>query len=241
MILKCDLHIHSCLSPCGSLGMSPSAIVRTALEKGLDVIAVADHNTALNSPAIEKLCRDTDLTPLFAIEVTSSEEFHSLCLFPTAQKAISFGHMLYDNLVSLPNNPEKFGDQVYVDENDNILGELDKYLTGGAVSLSSDCLLDLVHREGGLFIPAHIDRAAFSLTSQLGFVPPDPYDALEITTWPPPSGCGDIPLICNSDAHYPEDIGRRFFSLECESRKAEALFSAIREGCAIPSIKKNHH
>ncbi|MBB6481091.1 PHP domain-containing protein [Spirochaeta isovalerica] len=238
MILKCDLHIHSCLSPCGSLEMSPSEIVKTALEKGLDVIAVADHNTALNSPAIEKLCRGTALTPLFAIEATSSEEFHSLCLFPTAERAVSFGQMLYENLVSLPNNPEKFGDQVYVDENDNILGELEKYLTGGAVSFSSDRLLELVHREGGLFIPAHIDRAAFSLTSQLGFIPPDPYDALEITNWPPPEGVGNLPLICDSDAHYPEDMGKRFFYLESPDKTAEAILLAIKQGRTRLSIAK---
>jgi len=238
MILKCDLHIHSCLSPCGSLDMSPSEIVRIAGEQGLDVIAVADHNTALNGPAIEILCRRTNITPLFAIEVTSSEEFHSLCLFPTSDKAVTFGKLLYENLLSLPNNPGKFGDQVFVDEEDNILGELEKYLTGGAVNFPSDRLVEMVHSEGGLFIPAHIDRAAFSLTSQLGFIPPDPYDALEITVWPPIKGCENKPLICNSDAHYPEDIGKRFFLLESDNRTTDSIFRAIKEGRTTPSIKK---
>jgi len=237
MLLKCDLHIHSCLSPCGSLDMSPSQIVRIALEKELDVIALADHNSALNSIAFEVCCNKSGITPLFAIEATTSEEFHGLCLFQTCADAVEFGKMLYENLLSRSNIPEKFGDQVYVDENDNILGELDKYLTGGALSYSSDQLLTLVHSAGGLFIPAHIDRPAFSISSQLGFIPPDPYDALEITSYPPQLNTGSIPLISNSDAHYPEDIGKRFFYLESKSRKPEDIFDSIKEGKTTPSIK----
>lgn len=236
MILKCDLHIHSCLSPCGSLEMSPSMIVRTALEKRLDVIAIADHNTALNNPALEKLCIKSGILALFAIEVTSSEEFHSLCLFKNLDLAVSFGNMVYEKLLSLSNNPDKFGDQVYVDEQDNILGKLDKYLTGGAVEIPSEQLIELVHEKEGLFIPAHIDRAAFSLISQLGFIPADPYDALEITKWPPPKGCGNRPFISDSDAHYIEDIGKRYFLLDCETKTADSVFKAIRAGKTTPSI-----
>lgn len=238
MLLKCDLHIHSCLSPCGSLDMSPSEIVRIAGEKNLDVIAIADHNSALNAPALEKLCLTKNIVPLFAIEVTSSEEFHSLCLFRNSGTAVEFGNRLYTELQSAPNIPEKFGDQVYVDENDNILGELDKYLTGGAVPYSSDRLVRMVHDAGGLFIPAHIDRAAFSISSQLGFIPPDPYDALELTSFPAILNTGDLPLISNSDAHFPEDIGKRFFHLQSESRNPGDIFQAIRQGKTIPSIKK---
>lgn len=230
MRLKCDLHIHSCLSPCGSLEMSPSEIVSRAQEKGLDVIAIADHNSALNAPALKELCIGTELIPLFAIEVTSAEEFHSLCLFEKAEDAVDFGNILYEALLSRPNVPEKFGDQVYVDENDNILGELDKYLTGGAVPWSSDSLLNMVHQKGGLFIPAHIDRAAFSIGSQLGFIPPDPYDALEITTPNLSMKTDPYPLICNSDAHYPEDIGKRFFYLDSPTREAHDIFQALRQG-----------
>lgn len=230
MELKCDLHIHSCLSPCGSLEMSPSAIVNIALERGLDVIAIADHNSAANLPALEALCRDSPLTPLFAIEATSAEEFHSLCLFGDCSTAVKLGEELYEALLSRPNKPEKFGDQVYVDEDDNILGELEKYLTGGALPYSSDQLLKMVRERGGLFIPAHIDRAAFSISSQLGFIPPDPYDAMEVTKLSHDLETGEIPLICNSDAHYPEDIARRFFILESAGRRPEDILTAIKEG-----------
>jgi predicted metal-dependent phosphoesterase TrpH len=193
--------------------MSPSEIVRIAEERGLDVIALTDHNCALNIPAFEKACLRRGITALFGIEATTSEEFHCLCLFRAADQALTFGKKLYDNLQSRSNIPEKFGDQVYVDEDDNILGEVNKYLTGGALTYSSDILMKLVHSAEGLFIPAHIDRAAFSVSSQLGFLPPDPYDALEITTYPPPLNTKNLPLISCSDSHYPEDIGKRFFYL----------------------------
>lgn len=236
MLLKCDLHIHSCLSPCGSLDMSPSKIAETAVKLGLQVIAVADHNTAKNAPALEKACRGKPLIPLFAIEATTSEEFHALCLFPEADTALRFGDFLYSELRSGTNIPSKFGDQVYVDDEENILGELDKYLTGGALPFSSDILLSLVHSEGGLFIPAHMDRAAFSITSQLGFLPPDPYDALEITLWPPSMKTGKIPLISNSDAHFTEDMGKRWFNLECEGTSPGEIMEAIKKGKTSPSI-----
>ena len=42
---KADLHIHTVLSPCGDLEMSPTAIVDRALSRGLDMIAISDHNT----------------------------------------------------------------------------------------------------------------------------------------------------------------------------------------------------
>lgn len=210
--------------------MSPSEIVRIASEKGLDVIAVADHNCALNLPALEALCIGTTLTPLFAIEATSSEEFHSLCLFSDCTTAVQLGEELYDALLSRSNIPEKFGDQVYVDEHDNILGELDKYLTGGALPFSSDQLLKMVHERGGLFIPAHIDRAAFSISSQLGFIPPDPYDAMEVTKFPIDLKTGNIPLLCSSDAHYPEDIAKRFFTLESAGNRPDDIIRAIKAG-----------
>ncbi len=230
MILKCDLHIHSCLSPCGSLEMSPKHIAEIAVEKGLDLIALTDHNCALNSPAFEKACSKAGITPLFGIEATTSEEFHSLCLFGSVTEAVNFSDELYEKLLSVPNKPEIYGDQVIVDENDNILGEVGKYLTGGALAISSDQLLKQVINAGGLFIPAHIDRAVFSLASQLGFLPPDPYSALEIISYPPPFNTGNIPLITSSDAHYPEDIGKRYFLLESESKSFRSIKEAIFNG-----------
>jgi hypothetical protein len=209
--------------------MSPAAIANKAFEKGLDSAAITDHNSALNCRAFETCCRKLNILPLFGIEVTSIEESHILCLFETVEQAEELGSFIYEILPDIPNNPEKFGDQVFVDENENILGEVEKYLVSAAeISLDELCLK--VHQLSGLFIPAHIDKPVFSIPSQLGFLPEMKYDALETTTLPCPIETGNHPLIQNSDAHYLDDIGKSFTIYKTESFSFSALKDAIRQG-----------
>jgi len=229
MTVRGDLHIHSCLSPCGDLSMSPSAIVRVARERGLDLIALADHNTALNLPAFKAGCLKEGLACVFGLEVTTREEAHILTLFETPEAALDLGGFLYPLLPPVPNRPEKTGDQVYVDESEVILGEVELYL-GTAAEISLERLLEEVRRRGGLFIPAHIDKPVFSIPSQLGFLPPLDYDALESVSLPCPVETGRTPVIRNSDAHYLEDIGKRSTLYEMEEPGFAGLAAALREG-----------
>ena len=46
-----DLHIHSCLSPCGEEDMTPCNIAGMGYLNGLRIMALTDHNTAKNCPA----------------------------------------------------------------------------------------------------------------------------------------------------------------------------------------------
>ena len=131
MQVRCDLHIHSCLSPCGDLEMSPKQIALEAKKKGLDVIALTDHNSALNSMAFRSACNSVGIFAIYGVEITSSEEVHVLALFKNPESAIKIGEKVYKSLVSIKNDPEKWGDQVYLDDDENILGEVEKYLTGG--------------------------------------------------------------------------------------------------------------
>lgn len=170
--------------------MSPSVIARTAKERGLQMAALCDHNTALNTPAFAAACAAEGLTGIYGMEATTREEAHILCLFETPEAALSLGEFIYELLPEIPNDPEKMGDQVYVDAEENILGEVEKVLMSGA-DISLEALLEEVHRRGGLFIPAHIDRPVFSIPSQLGFLPP-----LITTPWnrsasPAPSPSGE--------------------------------------------------
>lgn len=218
MNLCCDLHIHSCLSPCGDLSMSPSKIARVLSNRGVHIAALTDHNTSLNCPAFDAVCRSHGIIPLFGMEAQTSEEIHALCLFGVLDDALQFSRFVYDLLPDIHNNPEKTGDQVYVDENEDILGEVDKYLIT-SLPLSLKETADWVHQAGGLFIPAHVDRPAFSMTSQLGFVVDGPWDALEVVKMPGAGAAGSevntlgYPLTQSSDAHYPEHIARRSFVL----------------------------
>ncbi|MDR2070877.1 MAG: PHP domain-containing protein, partial [Treponema sp.] len=128
MALLTDLHNHSCLSPCGSLELSPRVLLEIAVAKGVKVMALTDHNSSLNCPAFSRLAPQYGVVPLYGMEATTQEEIHVLCLFTLLEAALSFGEYAYSILIPFPNDPEKTGDQVYVDEDDNIEGEVEYFL-----------------------------------------------------------------------------------------------------------------
>jgi hypothetical protein len=216
--LLTDLHNHSCLSPCGSLELSPRRILEIASAKKLKVMALTDHNSSLNCPAFAKLCPEFGIIPIFGMEATTSEEIHVLCLFTSLEASLAFGEFAYSILTPFLNNPEKTGDQVYVDEEDNIEGEVEYYLVN-PLDMSIDDIGGKAAGYGGIVIPAHVDRAAFSMTSQLGVIVKGPWTALECVSIPPvfngqPLDTMGYPLTTSSDAHYPEHVVRRPFQLD---------------------------
>lgn len=238
MIVRADLHLHSCLSPCGDLSMSPRAIVAALSTLGIDLAAITDHNSSLNAPAFAHACHEADITPLFGIEAQSREECHILCLFADTDTVRILSDEIYNAMPPIMNIPEKMGDQVFVDEEENILGEVDKYLVTSA-DFSLEELAARVKELGGLVIPAHVDRPSFSLTSQLGLVTDGPWDALEVVKMPGSPGSNSTidtrgyPLITSSDAHFPEHIGRRAFELDIDDmplcdKNGKADISVIR-------------
>ncbi len=212
--IRADLHIHSCLSPCGSLEMSPSRIVQEALKQKLDLIAVTDHNTALNLPTLDRLCQKIGLNCLYGMEITTSEEIHLLAYFTDIGAALEFNSFIYAHLPNTLNQPDISGDQVVVDEDENIIDEVEKYL-GNASDFNLTTLINAIHDAQGYCVPAHITHPHFSLVSQLGWVPTEQYDALELSAYyflnkPDTKLPTTYPFITGSDAHYPEDIGRNY-------------------------------
>ena len=218
MSLLADFHNHSCLSPCGSLDLYPRALADLAQGRGIRVLALTDHNSSLNCPAFAKLCPPRNILPIFGMEATTQEEIHVLCLFTSLEASLEFSEYAYGILLPFKNDPDKTGDQVYVDEEDNIEGEVEYYLTN-PIDLTVDNIGAKVSEYGGIVIPAHVDRPAFSVTSQLGVIVPGPWAALECTRLPPsmnrqPLDTLGYPLITSSDAHFPEYVGRRPFELD---------------------------
>jgi hypothetical protein len=199
--------------------MSPKTITRLLAENGVTLAALTDHNTALNCPAFGAACAECGITPLFGIEAQGREECHMLCLFAELEPALKLGEKLYELMPPVMNIPEKMGDQVYVDENEDIIGEVDKYLITSA-DIGLEDLAVLVIDLGGIVIPAHVDRPSFSLTSQLGFIVDGPWSALEVVRMPDRQtnatslDTRNYPLITSSDAHFPEHVGRRAFELD---------------------------
>ncbi|MDR0553687.1 MAG: PHP domain-containing protein [Treponema sp.] len=218
MPLLADFHNHSCLSPCGSLDLSPRALTAIAAAKGVKALALTDHNSSLNCPAFAKLCPRAGIIPLFGMEATTAEEIHTLCLFTELNAALAFGDDAYRLIMPFPNDPEKTGDQVYVDEDDAILGEVEYFLPS-ALELSVEDIGKRVAEYGGIVIPAHVDRPAFSMTSQLGVVVPGPWAAIECVRLPPPVDTLGFPLTTSSDAHYPEHVARRPFLLDIDAEE----------------------
>jgi PHP family Zn ribbon phosphoesterase len=206
--------------------MSPTAIVQRALQVGLNAIAISDHNCAFNLPAFSSVCRRYGIECLFGLEITTIEEAHMLCLFDHLDAAMELGERVYESLPDIANRPERFGDQPIVDENDVVLGFADKFLIS-ASSFGVGALLETVHALGGLFVPAHIDRAVFGIISQLGFLPEEDFDAVELTAHGKSSLARHYPILRNSDSHQLSAIGTGFSEFEVESLSVSDIRGAL--------------
>jgi hypothetical protein len=224
-----DLHIHSLLSPCGEEEMTPNNIVNMALIKELDFIAVTDHNTAKNLPAVmavaKEMAKETEkgLCILPGIEVTTKEEAHILAYLPTLEAAMELDQIIYQHLPDVMNEKALFGPQTIMDENDQIIGEVDKLLIS-ATDIGVDQLFKIVTDLGGILVPAHIDRKSYSLISSLGFIP------LELDVKETFENVKknfrffkDYQFIHGSDAHQLEDMAEREFFLELPDMRRQTL------------------
>jgi len=231
---KADLHIHTVLSPCGDLEMSPTAIVDRALARGLDMIAISAHNTTRQVKVTQRLGKQKGLFVLGGVEVTSQEETHCLCYFENDAQLDEFQQFLDAHLPPIPNDEERFGYQLVVDENDEIVGE-EPYHLLNAIDVDIDGIYDEVHRIGGLFVPAHINKGTTSLMSQLGFVPPDlRADALEINfritrdeIVKKFAYLKRFNFITDSDAHFIDNVGDVYNVIYMEHRSFAEFAMAL--------------
>ena len=233
-IFKADLHIHTCLSPCAELNMGPKTIVDQALQQGLDVIGISDHNSSENAPAVVRAAQDRNLTVLPGMEVTSKEEVHILAVFDTVDRALRLQEIVYEHLHG-ENNTEAFGLQVVVNEDHDVLG-FNNRLLAGATELSVEQVVDSICGLEGLAIAAHVDRETFGILGQLGFVPEElRLDALELSRntsleearrrFPEYAGYA---FVRSSDAHSATDIGKVWTSLLLYEPSTREIKKALR-------------
>ncbi|MBR2459973.1 MAG: PHP domain-containing protein [Clostridia bacterium] len=224
-LYRCDLHIHSCLSPCGDDDMTPANIVGMAMLNGLQVIALTDHNTTKNCPAFFKLAKGYGLIPVAGVELTTNEDVHAVCLFRDLETAMEFGRFIEGRRVQIKNNPDIFGRQIIMDENDEKSGE-EEFLLINAVNISLDEAHEEVARRGGVCFPAHIDRSSNGIIAMLGDFPPEPrFTAFELNDIASLEDClSRFPIIgerglvhvASSDAHYLTDISETGFGIELD-------------------------
>ncbi len=233
--IKADLHVHTCLSPCSCLDMSPREVVSAALRNGMDLIGVSDHNSAENVLAVKKAGSRNGLIVLGGMEVTSSEEAHLLVFFDDDDDLLAFQEFIYQHLAG-KNDAHAFGLQVIADDEDGVSGFCERLLIG-ATSLSAEALAAKAREAKGesLVIAAHVDREAFSIIGQLGFIPDTlALDAVEVSA-NSNSGevrkrfpdCGRYPVVTSSDAHVPGDIGRRYTSFTLEDGTVAEIKKAL--------------
>jgi len=239
MLVACDFHNHSCLSPCGSLEQSPAVLARLARERGLELVALTDHNSALNAPAFAECAERESIRALFGMEATSAEEVHVLCLFPEVRASLDFGEFIAGHLPRLRYDPAKLGDQVVVDADENVLDLPDLYF-GAALDLGFDELCVEAASRGALVVPAHIDRPMFGAISQLGFLPAGPFSAVEAVRPLSPGVSRGYTVITGSDAHYPEHVARRPFGLELPdgwNSRGTVDFESVRLALAAGRVR----
>lgn len=233
---KADLHIHSVLSPCGSLDMSPTAIFSHAKKMGIDIVAITDHNSMKNSVVYEKASKKYNLSYFYGVEIQTAEEIHLIALFDNGKDAMKFDKKLYKSLLPIKNNPDFFGDQVIIDENENILGFEETALINSSM-WSFDEAIKEVKKSGGFSFPAHVDATSFSVIAQLGFVPDNPdIFALGITKkcklnkflqkYP---SLKSYSFIKNSDAHYPNEVGTGYTEFYIENVGFNEIIYALQK------------
>lgn len=213
MKIAYDFHIHSCLSPCGDGDMTPQNIVNMAKIMGYDAIALTDHNTSGNCEAVMKAGKEVGITVIPGMELCSAEEVHIVCLFPDIEKAESFSDYVYSTLPPVKNKPQIFGEQIYMNENDEVTGVEEKLLiTASGVSCAK--AVSLVTEYGGICYPAHIDRSSFSILSNLGMIDESfGFNCAEIYDSSKESELkekhpylNELKIISDSDAHYLEKM-----------------------------------
>jgi len=219
---RADLHIHTALSPCGSEEMTPPAIVAVALARGLDLIAICDHNSAGNVKAVQQAAAGR-LGVLAGMEISTAEEVHLVGLFPDVAAAEQVSVIIREALFEADDHYYSFfGPQPLLDSDGTVIGTETRTLAL-ATSLQLGDAVRLIKSAGGLAVAAHVDRHSFSVYSQLGFFPMNAaFDAIEISRHLPRQApildeylALGLPITSSSDSHYLEDIGSGCTDLLC--------------------------
>lgn len=214
---RADIHVHTVLSPCGDLDMSPVRIIKEAKNKKLNIIGVTDHNSTLHAKSMVELGKKVGITVFPGVEITTREEIHCLAFFENIETTNLFQQYIEAHTVEIKNKPERFGHQLVVNEKEEIIDTIDHLLIMGLDTTINEVEKE-VHQLNGVFIPAHVDRPSTSIYSQIGFIPDDlEIDAIEYSANSTKESLlmkrkelASYCLITNSDAHFLNQLSNRY-------------------------------
>ncbi len=215
--------------------MSPRDLVSRARSLSLDWIAITDHNSMANCATYASVAKQAGLAFSWGVELQTSEEIHLLVYFDDPEAAQAFDAELYASLLPLDNDPDFFGDQVVIDENEQILRMENRALINSTLwDLTDAC--ETARSYGGFVVPAHVDAGTNSILSQLGMMPEEPvFDAFGIT-----AGLDTAKfvsrnpwfqgksLLRSSDAHYLADLGTGIARVYCQEPTVKELQLACK-------------
>ena len=210
-----DFHVHSCLSPCADNDMTPNNICTMAKLKGLDVIAITDHNTTRNLQAFNSIMEEYGLLLLPGLEVTTKEEVHILGYFPTIDDSINAGEIFIKSLSPKINLPDIFGHQFIVDSDDETLKEEEALLIGNT-KFSIEEAVNIINNNNGVAVPAHVNRGNNGLLINQGIFPEHPiFNTIEYSRELsiPENELVNRHLLFSSDAHCLGNILEKEFKL----------------------------
>ncbi|MDL2237781.1 PHP domain-containing protein [Christensenellaceae bacterium OttesenSCG-928-K19] len=224
-----DLHIHSALSPCADNDMTPNNIINMAALKGLDVVAICDHNSTFNVRAAARVAKEVGICFIPGIELNTAEEVHLLVYFDDVDKAEAFGDMAYDALPAIQNEEMYFGNQLVLDEQDEVSGKKEKLLIS-ALPFDLKTCFELAREYDGVAVPAHVNKYTDSILANLGFFPTDiAINTIEVMkSVPLDMDTSAYQVIYNSDAHMLPQISERENSLEVDSIMASGIIEKIQ-------------
>lgn len=234
MQLSYDLHIHSCLSPCGDDDATPGNLCGMAALIGLDAIALTDHNTCKNCESFLTAAEQYGIAAIPGMELTTLEEIHVLFYFRSLDEAMAFDAYVEPRILPIPNRPKYFGNQLLYGPDDEPRGTFDTLLIS-ATDISFDEAFRLAGRFHAVAVPAHIEKSSTSVLSQLGMIPdsirfqlaeimdPEHSESL-LREQPNLQGCR---FLCSSDAHRLDALHEPEHFIECSGRSAAAVYDAL--------------
>ena len=232
-----DLHIHSCLSPCGDNESTPASLAGMAAVIGLDILALTDHNSARNCPAFFAAAEEVGIIPIAGMELTTAEDIHVVCLFPTLGDALRFNDLVDERIMKVKNRPAIFGEQLIMNELDEVIGRVDNLLSV-ATDISVEALPEIVADYNGICYPAHIDRDSNGIIAILGTLPDMPHfntvelrDKEKLALYTEKYGLGDRNIVFDSDSHLLGVMNDRenYIELDADPDDKDAVVKALFE------------